>query len=202
MPRQEIKRETDLQIISEWVDPGSRVLDLGCGRGLLLEHLMQAKQIEAVGVDASLEKIRGCIRRGVPAYMGDLEALMEQFPDEHFDWVICSRTVHELSHPGRIIRQALRVGRRFAVGFVNAGYWRGRLAHLLSGARPLNEVYPQDWYESTPSNPVTVRGFERFCAQEGFHIRHRRYLRGDWRTPVTRLPSLRAGYAVYELERA
>ncbi len=201
MPRTQVKRETDLQIISEWIEPGNRVLDLGCGRGLLLEYLIQTKNIEALGVDAKLAKIKGCVKRGVPAYMGDIEAVMAQFQDKHFDWVICSRTVHELHHPGRVIREALRVGRRLAMGFVNAAYWRNRITNFVTGARPLNEVNPQDWYESTPSNPVTVAGFERFSEREGIHIRHRNYLRGDWRTPINAFTSWRAGYVVYDLEK-
>jgi len=91
------KRTVDMQIIGDWVEPGSRVLDLGCGRGVLLDYLQQTKQVRGLGVDLDFQKILGCVRRGVTAYQGDMEAFMHAFPDRFFDRVICSRTVQELT---------------------------------------------------------------------------------------------------------
>lgn len=198
--RTQIKRETDLQLISDWIEPGSRVLDVGCGRGILLEHLAHTRQVLGVGVDTSADKVESCVKRGVSVYQGDAEQLMPLFADRHFDWVILSRTVQELGRPARVIREALRVGRYLAIGFANYGYWRNRWSMLLTGQHPCNEVFPHPWYDERPQNPVTVGGFEAFCAKEGITIRHRAYLRGDWRTPLNALPAWRAGYALYALE--
>ncbi|MFP4281835.1 MAG: methionine biosynthesis protein MetW [Opitutales bacterium] len=195
------KRQTDFQIISNWIEDGSRVLDLGCGRGVLLEHLAQARNVRAVGVDTDLRKIQSCVRRGVSAYQGDAEGFLAAFPDGFFDWVIVSRTLQELDHPGRVMAEALRVGRTLAVGFVNHAYLRNRWAHFISGERVRNEVYPRSWHEDTPSHEVSVASFERFCAEAGYTIRQRAYLRGDWKTPLASWPNLRAGYAVYALTR-
>ena len=201
MRRTQIKRETDLQLISGWIEPGSRVLDLGCGRGILLEHLAKTRNVHGVGVDTSAEKVESCVRRGVSVYQGDASQLMPVFDDQHFDWVILSRTVQELEHPASVIREALRVGRRLAIGFTNYGYWRNRLSTLITGELPRNEIFPNAWHEDRPQNRPTVRGFERFCDEAGIEIRHRAYLRGDWRTPTRTYPGWLAGYAVYALER-
>lgn len=195
------KRHTDFQILSNWIDEGSRVLDLGCGRGVLLEYLHQTRQVKGIGVDTDLAKIQSCIKRGVSAYQGDAEAFLAEFPDNFFDWVILSRTLPELPCPGRVIAEALRVGRTLAVGFVNHGYWQNRLAFLRTGSRISNDVYPHAWQDETPSTPVTARIFEHFCREQSYSITRRVYLRGDWKTPLYALPNLRAGYAVYAVTR-
>lgn len=201
MSRAAIKRKTDLQIISNWIEDGSRVLDLGCGRGVLLEHLVHAKGVHGVGVDTDPDKIQNCVKRGLSAYQGDAETFLGEFPDGFFDWVVLSRTLQELPYPGRVVAEALRVGRCLAVGFINQGYWLNRWHLLSTGHRVINEVFPRRWHEDTPSNPVTVAGFESFCAGAGYTIRERAYLRGNWKTPTHVLPNLRAGYAVYAITK-
>lgn len=199
MSRNDIKRQTDQQIISEWIGEGERVLDLGCGRGILLEHLLRTKHIRPLGVDVDLSKVQSCIRRGVPVYHGDADTLLQQFGDHTFDWVILSRTVQELQQPGKILAEALRVGSNLAVGFVNHGYWLNRWHMLRSGSRPTNEVFPLTWDAGCPYNPVTIKGFEAFVKERGFKIRQSVFLRGDWMRRAHGLPNLRAGYALYHL---
>lgn len=195
------KRQTDQEILTTWIPRGARVLDLGCGRGVLLEKLAQTRGAYVVGVDNQLAKINAVVKRGLNAYQGDIEQALAIYPDGFFDWVICSRTVQELTSPGRILNEALRVGTNLAVGFLNYGYWRNRVSIARTGSRPTNEVFPTDWWHAGPYNPVTIAGFERFCATEGMAVADVVYLRGDWETPLTRWPNLRAGYAVYHLVR-
>ena len=197
--RDQIKRQTDLQLISGWIAQGSRVLDLGCGRGVLLEHLVKTKRCRAVGVDLEPDKVRHAVARGVSTYQGDAMAFLREMPEASFDWVVISRTLQELTEPAAVIREALRVGRHLAVGFVNHGYWLNRWATLRTGSRPTNEVFPLHWQEGAPYNPVTVAGFQKFCAETGLRVEQRVFLRGDWRTPCGWLPNLRAGYAVYQV---
>jgi methionine biosynthesis protein MetW len=196
-----VKRTVDMQIIADWVEPRSRVLDLGCGRGVLLESLVQQKDVFAVGVDLEFEKISACVKRGITAYQGDMLEFMRAFTDGHFDRVICSRTLEEVPDPGAVIAEALRVAKAVTVGFVNHGYWKNRLDALRYGRKPRNEVYKTAWHESRPANPVSVADFEEFCAQKGIRIARRALLRGDWKTRCTVRPNFFAGYALYDLTR-
>jgi methionine biosynthesis protein MetW len=201
MTRQLEKRTVDMQIIGDWVEPNTRILDLGCGRGVLLDYLVQTKQVAGVGVDLDFHKISACVRRGLSAYQGDMTAFMRAFPEKHFDRVICSRTVHELADPTSVILDALRVGRALTVGFVNHGFWKNRLHTLVQGRKVRNEVYTTEWFESRPANPLTVADFEHFCEVKGIRISRREHLAGDWHTPCRSLPNLFAGYALYDLAR-
>ena len=201
MSKPHIKRTVDMQVIGEWIEPEARVLDLGCGRGVLLEYLVHTKHVHGIGVDLDVEKIGACVRRGINAYQGDMLEFMRAFPDGHFDCVICSRTLEEMHSPAAVIAEALRVGRAVAVGFVNHGYWKNRLDILFHGRKPRNEVYTTAWHESRPANPVSVSDFESFCADTGIRISRRAHLRGDWKRPCRTLPTLRAGYALYEISR-
>lgn len=195
------KRTVDMQIIGDWVEPGTRVLDLGCGAGVLLDYLVQTKQVSAVGVDLEFTKIAACVRRGLSAYQGDMTDFLRAFPDRHFDRVICSRTVQELADPTAVILEALRVGRALTVGFVNHGFWKNRVNALLQGRKIRNEVYTTEWFESRPANPVSVADFEHFCRAKGIRIARRALLAGNWRTPCRALPNLLAGFALYDLAR-
>src|SRR4051812_2137658 len=153
------KRTVDMQIIGDWVEPQTRVLDLGCGRGELLDYLVQTKQVSALGVDLDFARVTACVRRGVPAYQGDMIACMQAFSEKHFDRVICSRTVQELQNPSAVIAEALRVARSVTVGFVNHAFWKNRLDLLVRGRKARNAVYTTTWAESRPANPVSVADF-------------------------------------------
>jgi methionine biosynthesis protein MetW len=195
------KRTVDMQILADWIEPGARVLDLGCGRGVLLEYLAQTRRIRAFGVDLDFQKITACVRRGLAAYQGDMLGYMRALPDGHFDHVICSRTLEEVPDPAAVIAEALRVGRAVTVGFANHGYWKNRAAALLRGRKPQNPVYPTPWHESRPANPATIADFEAFCLAAGYRVLRRAHLRGDWKTPSTLRPNVFAGYALYQLSR-
>jgi methionine biosynthesis protein MetW len=202
MQRRVEKRTVDMQVIGEWVEPQSRILDLGCGRGELMDYLVQAKQVSATGVDLDFNRISACVARGLSAYQGDMTEFMRAFPDRHFDRIICSRTVHELNDPAGVILEALRVGSTVTVGFVNHGFWKNRLGALLRGRKVLNAVYTTAWHESRPANPLSIADFEDFCRAKSIRIARRAHLLGDWRTPCRVLPNLLAGYALYDLARA
>lgn len=194
------KRTVDMRVMSEWVQPGSRVLDLGCGRGVLLEYLKNKLGVEAVGVDLDLEKTRSCVKRGISVFMGDMMDFMKSFPDKHFDYVICSRTLQELNAPAAVIEEALRVSKHMLVGFVNYGYWRNRLSMFLNGRTILNEVYPLQWSVSRPTNPLSVQQFEQFCHEHGIVVERSLCLGGDWETEKRSFKNLLSGYALFDLK--
>jgi methionine biosynthesis protein MetW len=193
------KRRTDQQIISAWIGDGQRVLDIGCGRGVLLESLVRAKNIQPLGVDSALDKVQSCIKRGIPVYHGDADSLLPAFDDHAFDWVILSRTVQELQYPDATLAAALRVGRNLAIGFVNHGFWVNRWHSIRHGSPPLNEVFPLPWYKAAPSHHLSIHTFKAFINERGFCVAKAAFLAGDWLTPVHRLPNLRAGYALFHL---
>lgn len=195
------RRQVDFQIIARWVSEGDRVLDLGCGRGVLLEYLKQKKSVYGVGVDINFERILSCVKRGVPAYHGDVRALLASFDDNAFDRVIFSRSVELLDDPDAILTEGLRVGKRVTVGFVNHGFWLNRVNFLLKGQRIVNEVYPRQWYETLRSNPFSVSEFDGFCADRQINIENRVYLGGNWSGECKVLPNLFAGYAIYDLSK-
>lgn len=195
------KRQVDFQVIAEWVHEGDRVLDLGCGRGVLLEYLKQKKSVYGVGVDIDSDKIISCVKRGVPAYQGDILALLQTFPDNAFDRVIFSRTVEHLENPDATLAAGLRVGKRVTVGFVNHGFWLNRFNYAFKGRRTLNEVYNKPWYQSLPSNPFSVHEFDRFCEDRKIKVENRVCLQGDWGKRVKFCPNLFSGYAIYDLSK-
>ncbi len=201
MTRPTEKRTVDMQIIGDWVEPNTRVLDLGCGTGALLGYLVQTKKVSAVGVDLDFGRITASVRRGLSAYQGDMTTFMRAFPEKHFDRVICSRTVQELADPTGVILEALRVGRTLTVGFVNHGFWKNRVNALLQGRKIRNAVYTTEWFESRPSNPLTIADFEHFCAAKNIRIARCAHLAGNWHTPCRTLPNLLAGYALYDLAK-
>jgi methionine biosynthesis protein MetW len=195
------KRTVEMQVIGEWVEPQSRVLDLGCGRGELMSYLIQAKKVAAVGVDLDFDRISACVERGLSAYQGDMTAFMRAFPDNAFDRVICSRTAHELNDPAAVILEALRVSKTVTVGFVNHGFWKNRLNVLFRGRKVRNAVYTTSWHDSRPANPLTIADFEDFCREKSIRVTRRALLLGDWRTRCSLFPNLLAGYALYDLAR-
>ncbi|MGJ3244023.1 MAG: methionine biosynthesis protein MetW [Opitutales bacterium] len=201
MARKHQKRYVDFQVISQWVIEGSRVLDIGCGRGVLLDYLRQTRKARVLGVDIDPEKITACVQKGIAVYQGDGLNLLATFADNSFDRIILSRTVEELDQPARVLEAALRVGRTLTVGFVNHGYWLNRLSYLMTGSRPVNDVYPETWYTSRPQNRFSHREFLDWCATIGCTVRRRHCLAGDWSTPVSRLVNLRAGYVIVDLEK-
>ncbi len=188
---------SDFAVIGRLVTPGSRVLDLGCGEGELLEWLARQKKVSARGVEISPAQVRRAIARGVSAFQGDLNEGLADFPDRTFDYVILSQTLQETREPLRVVREMLRVGNRAIVSFPNFGHWRVRANMLFSGRSPRTSLFPYEWYETPNIHFLSVEDFERFASENGFAIEHREFLAGE--RPISFLPNLRAEVAVFLL---
>jgi methionine biosynthesis protein MetW len=196
----ELLGRSDYAIIGQIVDPGTRVLDLGCGEGELLEWLAHNKNVDARGVEISGVKVQRAIARGVSVFQSDIDAGLADFPDRAFDYVILSQTLQETRHPREVLREMLRVGLRGIVAFPNFGHWAVRLSMLVSGRAPRTGLFPYEWYDSPNIHFLTVQDFENLAAAEGFRVERRYFLAGH--RSVTLLPNLLAEVAVYLVSKA
>jgi methionine biosynthesis protein MetW len=185
----------DFAIIGEIVEPGSKVLDLGCGEGELLQWLAENKGVEARGVEISATKVRRAIARGVSAYQGDIDEVLADYADGTFDYVILSQTLQETRNPLTVLRDMLRVGRRAIVAFPNFGHWSVRLALLFTGRAPKTGRFPYEWYDSPNIHFLTVHDFDQLARQERFTVERCFFLAGHRK--ITTLPNLLAEEAVY-----
>jgi methionine biosynthesis protein MetW len=189
----------DYAIISEIIEPGSKVLDLGCGDGALLAWLKTHKNVEGRGVEISGPMVQRAIASGVSVYQGDLEQALADYPDQIFDYVILSQTLQEIRGPRQILLEMLRVGRNVVVAFPNFGHWSVRLAHLLTGRAPQTKLFPYEWHDSPNIHFLTVIDFEALVVREGFSIERRFFLSSGRKVDL--FPNLRAEVAVYQLTK-
>ena len=194
-PASELEGRSDFAIIGEIIEPGTKVLDLGCGEAELLAWLVENKNVQARGVEIEPAKVRKAIARGVSAYQGDIDEGLADYPDHAFDYVILSQTLQETRAPLKVLSEMLRVGRKAIIAFPNFGHWRVRFSMLFSGQAPRTKLFPFEWYESPNIHFLTVHDFERLVGRLNFRIERRYYLSGSSR--VARLPNLMAEVAVF-----
>lgn len=174
----------DFHVIGEIIEPGSRVLDLGCGEGELLAWLVENKDVLARGVEISSADVRRAIARGVSVYQGDINEGLADYPDKAFDYVILSQTLQETRYPVGVLKEMLRVGRRVIVSFPNFGHWSVRLSMLFTGQAPKTDLFPYNWYDSPNIHFLSINDFEYLCREKGFPIERRYFLSGRRRTNV------------------
>ena len=140
----------EFQIITKLIKDQSRVLDVGCGDGELMQYLKKEKHIDIRGLEISKQNVRICISKGLTTIEGDAEKDLIQFPDKSFDYVILSQTLQAFLNPEKVINELLRVGKKAVVTIPNFGYWKIRLHLLFKGTMPITETLPDEWY-NTPN---------------------------------------------------
>lgn len=165
----------DFNVIAGWVKPGHRVLDLGCGDGTLLKHLIETRGVHGVGVEIDDANILAAIRNGINIIQGNLEKGLDEFADQAFDHVVLSRTLQTVRHTEGILQEMLRVGREAVVSFPNFAYWKN-LRSVLDGRMPVSEDLPYEWYNSPNVRFFTLLDFEALCDKMGLIIRERHVL--------------------------
>ncbi len=164
------ERRPDYDEIVNLVAPGSRVLDLGCGTGELMERLIHERGATAQGVDIHQPSVSACISKGLSVIHGDLHEGLADLRDHTFDFVILSRTLQQVADPDKVIAHMLRVGSRAIVSFPNFAYWHVRLHLLFTGTLPISPALPYDWYNTPNIRLITIADFERFCKKQGFSV--------------------------------
>ena len=195
----ELLGRSDYAIISELIEPGTKVLDLGCGEGELLAWLAENKHVDARGVEISGARVQRAIARGVSVFHGDIEEALSDLPDHAFDYVILSQTLQETREPLRIVKDMLRVGQRAIIAFPNFGHWAVRMNHLFTGRAPRTKIFPHEWYDSPNIHVLTVHDFEWLARAQGWTVERRIFLQGQRR--VTVYPNLMAEVAVFLIRR-
>jgi methionine biosynthesis protein MetW len=186
----------DLEAIAQWVKPGTRVLDLGCGDGSLLKHLWDHHQAHGYGVEIDDAEVLASMRNDVNVLQLDLESGLALFQDASFDYVILSETLQTIHRIEQLTREMLRVGREAIVSFPNFGHWRERLQVLL-GRMPVSEELPHQWYDTPNVHLCTLADFEDLCARLGARILERAVLHRGRSVRV--LPNLLGSIAVYRV---
>ena len=189
----------DYEVIASWIEPGERVLDLGCGDGSLLKYLQQVREVRGYGVENEPEPMLASVRNGINVLQLDLEQGLGGFDDNAFDHVIMSLSVQAIRNTQRILAEMLRVGNEAVVSFPNFGYWRHRQA-ILNGHMPVSENLPYQWYDTPNARFFTIADFEALCAQEGIVIHEG--LGFDEGKVVLEEPNFLASVALYRLGRS
>ncbi len=160
----------DLKIIASWIEPGSKVLDLGCGQGDLLHFLKQNKQVVGTGIERRESRVARCIEKGLSTLQGDIKEEVLDYPDNSFDYVILSQTLQQVYEPADLIRSFLRIGKKGIVSFPNFSYWTIRLQLLLTGYAPITRQLPYEWYDTPNIRVITIKDFRKFAREVDFKI--------------------------------
>lgn len=184
----------DFAAIAQWVAPGARVLDLGCGDGALFKYLKRERDISGYGVEIDDANVLACVKNGVNVVQRNLERGLREFDDQSFDYVILSQTLQAMRNGERILHEMLRVGREGIVTFPNFGYWRNRM-HVLRGRMPVSENLPYQWFDTPNIHLCTLDDFERFCGERKIRILERKVLTNG--ASVNVMPNLLGALAIY-----
>lgn len=160
----------DLKIIASWIKPGTKVLGLGCGEGEILHWLKTNKQVQERGIEIKESKVVKCIEKGISVLQGDINEELEDYPDQAFDYAICSQTLQQVYDPVTLISQMLRVARKGVVSFPNFGHINVRYKLATTGCAPKTPDLPYEWYDTPNIRVLSLKDFRTFADQAGFKI--------------------------------
>ncbi|MDI1308738.1 MAG: methionine biosynthesis protein MetW [Methylotenera sp.] len=187
----------DFAIISGWVKFGSKVLDLGCGDGALLQFLRSGLEVKGYGVEKDDANWIACMNNGVNVIQMDLEDGLSGFEDQSFDTVILSQTLQAMHNTERIVLEMLRVGCEVIVTFPNFGYWRNRI-QILSGNMPVSKILPYQWFDTPNVHLCTINDFDEFCKNHKISVLERKVITDG--NQIDFMPNFLGNLAIYRLK--
>ncbi|MFH1380635.1 MAG: methionine biosynthesis protein MetW [Candidatus Omnitrophota bacterium] len=186
------------KIISQIVEPGSHVLDLGCGTGELMQLLKEKNHAKAQGIELDEKKIYSCVEKGLNVFHGNIDGGLIEYPDKTFDYVILNQSMQEVKNAGVVIKDALRIGKKVIVGFPNFAYIPARLRLFFKGKTPITASLPYRWYDTPNLHFLTISDFKDFCAEKSIDILSEHYINRKKRIRFS--PNLFATDAIFVIK--
>ncbi len=195
----------EFQLISSWIEPGSRVLDLGCGDGTLMAHLQEARGCSGYGMELDPNLVIEAIENGINVIQANLnkKSLLDYFDADSFDYVIMTQALQVVDRPDLLLEEMLTIGKQSIVTFPNFGFWKNRVQLMFSGRMPETEVLPYHWYDTPNIHMCTFRDFESLCEQKGIEVVRRAVVNQQHETTLGMklLPNLLGEIALYQIRR-
>ena len=161
----------EFRVIAELLPQNTRVLDVGCGDGSLMNFLEKEKNIEVRGLELNTNNVQECIHKGLPVIQGDAETELHQFPNKSFDYVVLSQTLQAFYDPDKVIKELLRIGKSVIVSIPNFGYWKVRTKLLFFGKMPVTKTLPNTWYNTPNLHMCTIKDLFSFCDEKKIIIK-------------------------------
>jgi methionine biosynthesis protein MetW len=169
----------EFKVIADLLPNNTRVLDVGCGDGSLMNLLVKEKNIEVRGLELEKQNVQECIYKGLPVIQGNAETELYQFPDQSFDYVVLSQTLQAFYNPDKVLKELLRIGKSVIISIPNFGYWKVRTSLLFFGKMPMTQSLPNSWYNTPNLHMCTIKDLFNYCDEQNIKIQKVVGVNGD-----------------------
>ena len=165
-----LKMKKEFKVIADLLPNNTRVLDVGCGDGSLMNFLVKEKDIEVRGLELEKQNVQECIYKGLPVIQGNAETELYQFPNQSFDYVVLSQTLQAFYNPDKVLKELLRIGKSVIVSIPNFGYWKVRTSLLFFGKMPMTKTLPHSWHNTPNLHMCTIKDLFNYCDEKNIKI--------------------------------